>query len=281
MASIVYRRLMAFIALLTAGFLLLIVLAWALQERIAFQPPRGPFPDPGSTIRVDYTARDGQHLFAYIIGHPDKSTPLVIAFHGNADLSVRMIDWAREVLERTGVPVMLAEYRGYMGIEGRPTYEGVGMDAEAAYTYAHEQIGVPDTSIALFGHSLGTAVAAELAVKHPPRVLILESPFTSARDMATAMVGAWFTSSVWSFVSRLHFNTVSIVESLDLPVSVAHGGRDRVVPSRMGKTVYQKARVKGKWFFVPDAGHSDLRIRGGEGYWEWISGSLEPLTAGK
>ena len=281
MASIVYKRLMAFIAFLAALFVLLIILAWALQERIAFQPPRSPFPDPGSTARVDYTASDGQHLFAYVIGHPHKSTPLVIAFHGNADLSVRMIDWAHEVLDRTGIPVMLAEYRGYMGIEGRPTYAGVGLDAEAAYTYAHEQLGIPDSSIALFGHSLGTAVAAELAVKHPPRALILESPFTSARDMATAMVGSWFTSSVWSFVSRLHFDTVSIVESLGLPVSVAHGGRDRVVPSRMGKAVYQKARVKGKWFFVPDAGHSDLRVRGGEGYWEWISGSLETLTAGK
>jgi fermentation-respiration switch protein FrsA (DUF1100 family) len=272
---------MAFIAFLAAGFLLLIILAWTLQERIAFQPPRSPFPDPGSTARVDYSARDGQRLFAYVVGHPDRSSPLLIAFHGNADLSVRMIDWAHEVTERTGVPVMLAEYRGYMGLEGRPTYEGVGLDAEAAYTFAHEQLGVPAESIALFGHSLGTAVAAELAAKHPPSALILESPFTSARDMAAAMVGSWFTSSMWSVFSRLHFNTSAIVESLDVPVSVAHGGRDRVVPSSMGEAVYAKARVKGKWLFIPDAGHNDLRIRGDEQYWKWIIGALEPLTAGK
>lgn len=278
MASIVYKRLMAFIAFLAGSFVLLIVLAWAFQERIAFQPPGSPFPNPGSTTRVDYTARDGQRLFAYIVGHPDKSTPLVIAFHGNADLSVRMIDWAHEILERTGIPVMLAEYRGYMGIEGRPTYAGVGMDAEAARTYAHEKLGIPDTRIALFGHSLGSAVAAELAAKHPVRALILESPFTSARDMAAAMVGPWFTSSVWSLVSRLHFNTASIVKSLNIPVSVAHGGHDRVVPSRMGEAVYQEARVKGKWLFIPDAGHNDLRLHGGERYWEWITGALEPLT---
>ena len=281
MASIVYNRLMAFIAFLAAGFVLLIILAWTLQERIAFQPPHPPFPDPASTTRVDYTAADGQHLFAYVIGHPDKSTPLVIAFHGNADLSVRMIDWAYEILERTGIPVMLAEYRGYMGIAGRPTYAGVGMDAEAAYTYAHEKLGIPDTSIALFGHSLGSAVAAELAAKHPARALILESPFTSARDMAAAMVGSWFTSSMWSLVSRLHFNTVSIVESLNVPVSVAHGGRDRVVPSRMGEAVYQQARVMGKWLFIRDASHNDMRTRGGEHYWEWITGALESLMARK
>src|SRR5215208_5079440 len=241
MASIGYKRLMAFLAVLAAGFILLIALAWALQERIAFQPPRSPYPHPGSTTRVDYTAADGQHLFAYLVGHPGKSTPLLIAFHGNADLSVHMIDWAHEVFERNGVPVMLAEYRGYMGLEGRPTYEGVALDAEAAYTFAHEHLGVPADRIALFGHSLGTAVASELAVKHPPTVLVLESPFTSARDMAAAMMGRWFTSSVWPYVSRLHFDTFSIVELIDVPVSVAHGGRDRAVPSRMGEAVYQKA----------------------------------------
>src|SRR6185503_16272378 len=143
MASIAYKRLMVILGLLAGGFVLVIVMAWALQERIAFQPPRSPFPDPGSTTRVDYIARDGQRLFAYVIGQPDKSTSLIIAFHGNADLSVRMIDWAHEVFERTAIPVMLAEYRGYMGIEGRPTYEGVGMDAEAAYAFAHG-LGVPD-----------------------------------------------------------------------------------------------------------------------------------------
>jgi hypothetical protein len=132
-----------------------------------------------------------------------------------------------------------------------------------------------------YGHSLGTAVAAELAAKHPPVALILESPFTSARDMAAAMIGNWFTSTVWTFVSRLHFDTSTIVQTLDVPVSVAHGGRDRVVPSRMGNTVYERARVKGEWLFIPDAGHNDLILRGGERYWGWLTSSLAPVKAEK
>ena len=281
MASIAHQRLMAFLAFLTAGLLLLIVLAWTLQERIAFQPPGGPYPDPGPTTRVEYSASDGQHLFGYVVGNPRYSGPLIMAFHGNADLAVRMIDWAHEIVERTGIPVLIAEYRGYMGIEGRPTYVGVGRDAEAAYMFARESLKVDPGQIALFGHSLGTAVAAELAVRHPPIALVLESPFTSARDMAAAMVGSWFTSTVWPFVSRVHFDTSAIVESLDVPVSVAHGGRDRVVPSRMGKAVYEKARVRGEWLFIPDAGHNDLSLRGGERYWEWLENSVEPLKTRK
>jgi len=281
MASIAHQRLMVILVFLVAGFLLLIVLAWTLQERIAFQPPPPPYPDPASTTRVEYTARDGQRLFAYVVGDPGQSGGLLIAFHGNADLAVRMIDWAHELFERTGVAVMLAEYRGYMGIEGRPTYEGVGLDAEATYAFVHDSLGVPPDRIAFFGHSLGTAVAAELAVKHRPQALILESPFTSARDMASAMIGNWFTSSVWSFVSRLHFDTSSIVQELHIPVSVAHGGSDRVVPPRMGEEVYQKARIKGEWLFVPDAGHNDLRLKAGDRYWKWLTDALEPLTIRK
>lgn len=281
MASIARKRLMAILAFLVGVFLVLIILVWVLQERIAFQPPRGPYPDAGSIHRVEYNASDGQHLFAYVVGDPAAPGGLLLAFHGNADLAVRMIDWAQEIAKRTGITVMLAEYRGYMGLSGRPSYDGVGRDAEAAYSYATNSLHISPARIAYYGHSLGTAVSSELATKHPPQALILESPFTSARDITGMMFGSWFTSTIWPFASRIHFNTASIVQSLDVPVSVAHGGNDHVVPFRMGEEVYRKARVKGKWLFVPDAYHSDLRIRGGERYWGWMTEALEPITSTK
>ena len=142
MASIVPRSVMTIVALLLAGFLFLIFCVWMLQERIAFQPERGPFPDPGEAARVEYLAPDGQHLFAYIVGDPKRAPGLVIAFHGNADLAVRWLDWAHEVEARTGLAVMLPEYRGYMGIEGRPTYAAVGFDAEGAFNFSRDKFQV-------------------------------------------------------------------------------------------------------------------------------------------
>ena len=281
MVSIARRRLMTVLAFLVSAFLLAAILAWALQERIAFQPPRGPYPDAGGVRRVAYSAADGQPLFAYVIGEPASASGSLLVFHGNADIAVRSIAWAREIVERTGVAVVLAEYRGYMGLEGRPSYEGARHDAEAAYRFSIDSIGIPADRLAFYGHSLGSGIAAELAVSHPPRALLLESPFTSAREMAASMVGIWFTSTIWRFVSRVHFDTAAIVESLDVPVSVAHGGMDMIVPSRMGEAVYRSARNRGEWFFAPRAGHNDLRITGGDGYWAWLSGSLAPLTSGK
>ena len=279
MVSIARRTLMTVLAFLVSAFLAVAILAWMFQERIAFQPPRGPYPDPGTVRRVDYSAADGQRLFAYLIGEPADSSGLLVVFHGNADIAVRSIDWAHDVVKRTGISVMLVEYRGYMGLDGRPSYKGAGHDAQAAYRLATDELHVLPQQIAFYGHSLGSGIATELAATHPPRALLLEAPFTSARDMAAAMMGRWFTSTVWKVVSRVHFDTRRVVESLDVPVSVAHGGRDIIVPSRMGDTVYRNARVKGKWLFIPDAGHNDLRIRGGEEYWRWLAESLEPLVS--
>lgn len=266
-------------SVLVALFVVASILAWIFQERVAFQPERPPFPEAGITPRVDYTASDGQKLFAYVVGDPQHASGLVLAFHGNADLAVRQIEWAQEIVDRTGLAVMLTEYRGYMGLKGKPTYEGSRLDSEAAYAFAREKLGVPEDRFAFFGHSLGTAIATELAVRHPPRELLLEAPFTSAHDMAALVTGRWLSSLLWPAISRLHFDTRSLVGSLSVPVSVSHGGQDKVIPNRMGKEVFDAARVKGEWLYVPAASHSDVSEVGGDAYWQWIEKSLVPLTA--
>lgn len=269
-ALFIVAIILVLLAAVTAG-------VWFFQERLTFQPQAPPFPEEGNAIRVDYTAGDGQQLLSYVVGDPDSTKPLLIAFHGNADLAVRQVEWAHEIVRRTGVAVMLAEYRGYMGLSGRPTYEGSKLDAEAAYEYAVHNIKADSSRIALFGHSLGTAIAAELALRHPPAALILQSPFTSARDMAAIIAGKWTTSLTWRFVSRVHYDTMAAVASLGVPVSVVHGGKDRVIPARMGRAVYQAARKKGEWLLIPDGSHGDLPIRGDDEYWTWLSAALAPL----
>lgn len=260
--------------LVVALVLLLIALISVFQERIAFQPQGPPYPTADGARRVDYSAADGQLLFAYIVGAPSADKPLLIAFHGNADLAVLQLDWANEIYKRTGVPVLLAEYRGYAGLAGKPTYSGSQLDAEAAYDFARQTVGVPGDSIAFFGHSLGSAIAAELAARHRPFVLILQSPFTSARDMARAVIGYRPSTFGWNLFSRIHFDTIERVRNLSSPVSVAHGENDKLIPPAMGRAVFESAREKGHWLLVPRASHNDVSIRGGEEYWQWMTLSL-------
>lgn len=281
MASITHRLMQGFAFLALIAMLLVAAISlgvWFFQEKITFQPQRAPFPDDSEVEKVNYSAADGQQLFAYVTGSPDSSRPLLIAFHGNADLAIRQVEWAHEISRRTGIAVMLAEYRGYMGLAGRPTYEGSRLDSEAAYRFATDHFHVSAERIALFGHSLGSAVAAELATRHQPAALLLQSPFTSAREMAALIAGRWTTSITWRFVSRVHYNTLDAVRDIYSPVSVTHGSKDRVIPFRMGKRVYDAARVKGVWLAIPMGSHSDLPISGGDDYWSWIVRSLGPIS---
>src|SRR6185437_6510739 len=114
-----------------------------------------------------------------------------------------------------------------------PTYEGTQLDALAALAAASDRLGVDPGSFVIYGHSLGSAVAAELAASGAGRALVLQSPFTSARDMVARWPVVGFRAG-WSVISRVHFDTMKRVRDLRIPVSVAHGERDLVVPVRMG-----------------------------------------------
>jgi fermentation-respiration switch protein FrsA (DUF1100 family) len=95
--------------------------------------------------------------------------------------------------------------------------------------------------------------------------------------MASIIAGRWATSMTWRFVSRVHYDTIASVRLLDVPASVTHGGRDRVIPSRMGEAVFAAAKVKGRWLYVPSAAHGDLPLRAGDAYWAWITEGLKPV----
>jgi fermentation-respiration switch protein FrsA (DUF1100 family) len=261
------------VVLLVAAILLL----WRSQERILFQPP--PLKeDAPQTGRISYETIDGQQLAGYLLGDPRRAPGVLICFHGNADLSVWQIDWARSIERRTGCAVFLAEYRGYMSLGGTPTYATSKLDARAAYDHMRIAYGVDASRVAYFGHSLGSGVAAELAEIHPPRSLLLQAPFTTAQAMARLIVWPPITY-IWKIFSRIHFNTTAIVAELDVPVCVAHGKRDRVVPFRMGMEVHEHARCKGPLLVVDHAGHNDVAQVAGEEYWRWVTDSLQPLIS--
>ena len=256
---------------LLAGFLLLI---WWAQERILFQPPR-LHEAPVESGRVYYEASDGQRLVGFVVGDPRASAGVLLCFHGNADLAMWQLDWAQEVLRNANHAVFLAEYRGYMSLDGSPTYSNTKLDAQAAHDHLVSAFGLDRGRMAYFGHSLGSAIAVELAETHPPKALVLQSPFSSARAMARLIVSTPVVL-IWKTVSRIHFDTIQAVSHLDVPVSVAHGKRDRVVPFRMGVEVYETAKQKGQLLLVENAGHNDVPDLGGDDYWNWINAALNP-----
>jgi uncharacterized protein len=263
-----------FAAAIVIAYGVFALVLWRYQERIVFQPPRWPESPADDAPRLNFAAPDGTALFAYVVGALRTNRSPVIAFHGNAVVARAMIPWTREAARRLEVCVVLAEYRGYDGVDGSPTYAATAIDARATLEAASAQLGVDPSSFVIFGHSLGSAVAAELAAAMGAKALVLESPFTSARDMVARWPVVGFRVG-WSLVSRVHYDTVARVRDLDIPVFVAHGERDMVVPPRMGRAVFAAAKVPGQLLMVPKAGHSDVPDVGGEQYWAWLAAAVQ------
>ena len=261
------------VGVVVVAYVAILLLLWRYQERIVFQPPVRPYSEDTATSILRYAAADGVELLAHVVEPATAGGPVILAFHGNAMISRWMIPWGREMSRRLGAIVVLPEYRGYDGLAGVPTYEGARLDAGAALTAASRRFNVPPSAMVYYGHSLGTAVATELASTNPPAVLLLESPFTSARDMA----GRWPVAGLgffWEMISRVHYTTVERVGNLDVDVHVAHGERDIIIPARMGRDVHGAARKKGALLLVPAAGHNDVPLVGGDAYWRWVHGAV-------
>lgn len=268
-----------------AVYLLLLGLLWLNQERIVFQPPPAAstltttYAGSEQTRQLSYRAHDGTQLFAYLVGDPDRAEHLLIAFHGNADLARWLVPWAQSATRVTSLAVMLPEIRGYDGLVGRPTYVAAAIDARAAREYVTRELRVSPARVAYFGHSLGSAIAAELASEAAPFALLLQSPFSSARAMARRMALPGL-SMFWPVVSRVHYDTEQRVRTLAAPVSVAHGLRDLIVPVKMGQTVYDAAGFKGELLLVPGAGHNDIAERAPAAYWNWFRAALSVQRPG-
>jgi uncharacterized protein len=258
------------LALLYAG---LLVLLWRYQEHIVFQPPTGAAIGADSNgvpaRRVRYRANDGVDLFAFVVGDCQHGRPFVLAFHGNADLARWFVPWASQVAREADACVMIPEYRGYDRLAGTPSYSGSAHDARAALTFARDTLGVLPQDMVYFGHSLGTAIAAELAGAERPRSLVLQSPFSSAREMSRRLFLPGLTI-FWRLISRVHFDTIQRVRELDVPVSVVHGDKDLIIPVEMGREVFAAARRAGELLIVAGAGHNDVPEVGGPVYWAWL-----------
>ena len=220
--------------------------AWASSGEESRSSPGGaPYPESEACHGQSIPPLTARNLFAYVIGDPRRL------------LSVAGLPWqcrpcrspdrlGTRGTRRTGICVMVAEYRGYMGLTGRPSYDCITTRCRRSVPVVRDTFGISPEHVSLFGHSLGTAIATELAARNRPAALILQSPFTSARAMAALMVGNRVSSILWPSISRLHYDTLARVATLDVPVSVAHGGLDRVIPSWMGQAVFAAARDQGR-----------------------------------
>lgn len=193
---------------------------------------------------------DGVRLHGwYIPFHGSKRT--LLFFHGNAG-NISHRGASVEIFLRLGLNVFIFDYRGYGKSQGKPDEDGLYRDARAAWRYLTSERETRPEDIILFGRSLGGTVAAELAAEVQPGGLILESTFSSARDMANVVLP--FLSRL--ILLRYDFDTAAHVRQVASPVLVLHSPDDEIIPFRLGEKVFQAAN-EPKSFVRMRGGHNN------------------------
>jgi hypothetical protein len=145
------------------------------------------------------------------------------------------------------------------------------LDAAAAYRYVAETRGIPGGDIVLFGRSLGTALATDLAIQNPCRALILESAFTNSSDMAKMLAPFLFD---WR--PRVPYDNLGKIDQVRVPVLIVHGSDDEIIPVAMGRRLFAAANSPKDLYIIPGAHHNDTYVVGGRTYFERLRAFIFP-----
>lgn len=227
------------------------------QEELMFvaSGTRDIWVDPPQGIpieEVEFVTQDGLRIQGWW-APCDQSDEVVLLCHGqatNISMCGGVIACMREEL---GASVLVFDYPGYGRSEGRPTEAGCYAGADAAYDWLVSTQRVPPERLLIFGDSLGTGVAVDLASRRPHQALILHSPYTSVPDAAQALFPIFPTR----WLTRYEFDSRSKIASCHSPVFIAHGTHDRTIPYRQGAELFASANEPKHFLTMEGLGHCD------------------------
>jgi hypothetical protein len=202
---------------------------------------------------------DGLTIIAWHIPVPDARAVLLFC-HGNGGNISHRLDSIR-IFHDLGLSVLIFDYRGYGSSEGEPTEEGTYLDAEAAWNFLVKDKGIDPARIIIFGRSLGSAVAAELAMRRKTGALIIESGFTSIPDLGRK----YYPYVPVSLITRFHYATIDKVSSLALPKLFIHSPEDEIIPYDQGRKLFETAG-QPKEFLKLRGDHNEGFLLSGELY---------------
>jgi len=252
-------------------------LLYFMANRAIYYPmryPQGWWDAQGEIGASDVWLRaaDGVRLHGWWI--PREGARLASLFlHGNAGNLTHRANHIREVTA-AGSSMLIIDYRGYGKSEGRPSERGLYADAEASYAHLLAA-GNRSEQIVLHGESLGTAVAVDLASRKPCGGLVLEAPFSSARDVAARVLPLLGPLVIWGFDSRAKIARVRA------PVLIIHGDRDEVIDYGLGRKLFEAAREPKSFWTVPGAGHNDIVETAGPEYRQKLSAFYERVAGAR
>ncbi len=214
---------------------------------------------------VWFPSPDGKKLFGWYVEQQAPSAVLLWC-HGNAGNMTHRLD-NLQALYRLGLSVFLFDYRGYGRSQGRPSEEGLYLDALGAHEYLTQVRRIRPERLVIFGRSLGAAVAGSLAAQRAARGLLLESAFPSIEAVARyhymGLPVHWLLGAAFRLDERL--------PHLSLPKLFVHGDRDDIIPIELGQRTFEAAKPPKEFYIVRGADHNNIPSVGGKAYFAKLS----------
>ena len=214
-------------ALLTAVivYVCFAAFAWFVSDRMIFLPPSPSY--RAGQLPIVMVPTDGASIAILHLPNPRAAVTLLYA-HGNAEDLGQLAPWLEE-LRRAGFAVVGFDYRGYgMSTGGSPSAMGAVHDMEVVYRYVVDTLRVEPSRIVLYGRSVGSGPATDLATRVPVGGLVVESAFVSAFRVLTRV----------SLLPFDRFPNLRHIRRVRAPVLVIHGTEDEVIPGSHGRRPY-------------------------------------------
>lgn len=255
------------IAGLALAYLGLIGVMYVAQRSLMYHPggaEGGPADNGVAEMRaVHLKTADGLTVESWVSA-PQPGRPTLVFLQGNAG-SIHDRGWKVRPYIDHGYGVMLVGYRGYGGNPGKPSEDGLYADAAAALAHLEGE-GRPAASWVLYGESLGTGIAVELAKRQaaagaPAGAVILEAPFTAMGDAAQRH----YPYLPAKLLVRDRYDSVTKIAAIAAPLLIFHGDQDRVVPFKLGKRLFEAAREPKQGHWIAGAHHGNLYEFGAAG----------------
>ena len=231
------------------------------ERALVFQAERarGPLVPPAAewklpVTRVEFASGDGTSLVGWQIpgAMPDSNGTWVLVNHGNAHniSQLEEPEFLRD-LRQLGTNILIYDYRGFGESGGEPDEEGAYADARAAYELLRAKYGVPAERIIIYGHSLGTGVAVQLASTVSAGGLVLQAPYTSVPDLGARR----YPFLPVRQIAKYRFPSLERMPKVTEPLLVLHSPQDKLVPLSMGEQLFSAAGSKDRRFVHVEGGH--------------------------
>lgn len=247
------RRLLRVTLYFIVGFYLVFVLVAAfLSDRMIFYPQPSSYKDDARITKL--TTPGGNTISAIYLPNPQAKFTILFS-HGNAE-DIGDLEPLLHELHQAGFSVLAYDYEGYGTSAGVPSERRVYLDEQAAYDFLVQEKAVPPERILVFGRSVGSGPAVDLAMRHPVGGLVIQSGFTSAFRVLTRVPLVPFDK----------FHNLDKLRRVKCPVLVMHGKQDGVIPFSHGERLYAAVPGKKMSFWVEGAGHNDFEYVAGPRY---------------